>query len=209
MQPPARWPLTGRAEELGFITAALAQAPSAGVLIAGGVGVGKTRVAREVLDQADASGACTLAAAATKATASIPFAAFAPFLGDDVPESTSRLGLFRAVCNRLTEQASGRTLVIGVDDAHLLDEGTAALVLHLATTGAAHLVVTVRNGEPCADAVVALWKEGHLARLDLHPLSASEVADMAEAHLGGSLDYAARRWIASTSDGSRCTHASS
>jgi DNA-binding NarL/FixJ family response regulator len=201
VQQAAGWPVTGRTEELKFVAAALVSPPNAGVLIAGGVGVGKSRLAREALAEAEASGACTVIAAATKATASIPFATFAPFLGD-VPEAAGRLGLFRGVCDRLVDHASGRALVVGVDDAHLLDEGTSALVLHLATTRVAQMVVTVRSGEQCPDAVVALWKDGLLERLDLSPLSVTEATDMAEAHLGGPLDRDARRWIVSTSDGS-------
>jgi hypothetical protein len=92
--------------------------------------------------------------------------------------------------------------VVGVDDVHLLDDGTAALVLHPVTSHLAQVVVTVRSAQQCADAVVALWKEGHVVRVDLAPLSATETAEMDEAHLGAPLDRDARRWIGSTSDGS-------
>src|SRR5262245_63276472 len=109
-------------------------------------------------------------------------------IGDDVPASTEPLGLFRVVCRGLSELRDGRPLVVGVDDAHLLDAGTAALVLHLVTTATARVVVTARSGEPCPDAVRALWKEGHVARLDVSALSASDTVAMAETHLDWSLD---------------------
>jgi len=173
-----------------------------GVFLVGEVGVGKSRLAREALARAQARGAATFRIVATHATASIPLAAVAHMIGDDVPASTEPLGLFRVVCRGLTERSDGRALVVGVDDAHLLDAGTAALVLHLVTTATARVVVTARSGEPCPDAVTALWKEGHVARLDVSALSTSDTVAMAEAHLDGSLDREARRWIRATCRGS-------
>lgn len=51
------WPLTGRAEELEGIAGALcADGPSAGVMITGSAGVGKTRLAREAMAAAEERG---------------------------------------------------------------------------------------------------------------------------------------------------------
>jgi DNA-binding CsgD family transcriptional regulator len=83
-------------------------------------------------------------------------------------------------------------VIVAVDDAHLLDDGSAALVLHLATATSARLVLTVRSGEPCPDAVTALWKDGLAERVELQPLAEAEVADLVERSLGGPLDAAAR-----------------
>jgi DNA-binding CsgD family transcriptional regulator/tetratricopeptide (TPR) repeat protein len=196
------WPLIGRHEELDFLASNLDAPGSAGVFLSGPMGVGKSRLAREALAQAGARGAMTVPILATRATASIPLAAVAHLIGDTVPPSTAPVGLFRIVCRNLTELSDGRPVVLGVDDAHLLDSGTAALVLHLVTTGTARVVVTARRGEPCADAVTTLWKDGHVARLDLTGLSGSDAVAMAEAHLGGPLDREARRWIKASCRGS-------
>jgi hypothetical protein len=187
--------LIGRHEELDFIASNLDASESAGVFLAGGVGVGKSRLAREALAQAQARGAATVPILATRATSSIPLAAVAHLIGDAVPPSTAPVGLFRIVQRNLTELGDGRPVVLAVDDAHLLDAGTAALVLHLVTAATARVIVTARRGEPCVDAVTALWKDGHVARLDLTGLSTSDAVAMAEAHLGGPLDREARRWI--------------
>ena len=90
-----------------------------------------------------------------------------------------------------------------VDDAHLLDAGSAALVLNLAAAGGAAVAAAVRSGEACPDAITALWKEARGAlRLDLQSLSAAEVAELLAAALPGGL-VAARlaRWVAEHSGG--------
>jgi len=65
-------------------------------------------------------------------------------------------------------------VVVGVDDAPLLDDLSALLVHQLVLRGAATVVITVRTGEPTPDAVTALWKDGHLDRLEVQPLSEPE-----------------------------------
>jgi CubicO group peptidase (beta-lactamase class C family) len=67
-----------------------------------------------------------------------------------------------------------RRTVVVVDDAHLLDDGSAALVLHLAASTQVAIVATMRSGEPCPDAVVSLWKEALADRVDLQALSEAE-----------------------------------
>ena len=65
-----------------------------------------------------------------------------------------------------------RTVVV-VDDAHLLDDGSAALVLHLATSTMAAVIATVRSGEPCPDAVVRCgrrrWPTASISRPSPRP----------------------------------------
>jgi predicted ATPase len=87
----------------------------------------------------------------------------------------------------VAQQRQGR-VVIGVDDAHLLDGFSAHVVHQLAQTREARLVVTVRTraGEP--DAVTALWKDKLLYRLDLEPLSAAATRAVVEQILEGPVD---------------------
>jgi hypothetical protein len=96
---------------------------------------------------------------ATRSTASIPFGPFAPWAPDRADPSTNdRLDVLRAIARSVLE--SDRPVMVAVDDAHLLDDGSAALVLHLVAQSSANIVVTIRSGEPCPDAVTALWKDG-------------------------------------------------
>ncbi|MGH3838854.1 MAG: helix-turn-helix transcriptional regulator, partial [Pseudonocardiaceae bacterium] len=92
-------------------------------------------------------------------------------------------------------------VIVGVDDAHLLDELSAMLVHQLVLRRAATLVLTLRTGETAPDAVTALWKDGHLPRMELQPLSAAETATLAEAALGGPVDTAAARRLFTITQG--------
>jgi predicted ATPase len=94
----------------------------------------------------------------------------------------------RHVINSFVAQQRRGGVVVGVDDAHLLDGLSAFVVQQLAQSGGARLVVTIRTGSEEPDAVTALWKDGLLARLDLEPLSAAATREMIESTLGGPVD---------------------
>jgi len=92
------------------------------------------------------------------------------------------------VVNFFVAQQRQHRVLIGVDDAHLLDGISAHVVHQLAQTHGTRLVVTVRTGGDEPDAITALWKDDLLARLDLEPLSASDIRRMIETTLGGPVD---------------------
>lgn len=179
---PPIWPLVGRLEELELIEHAIGRPSPAGVVLAGEAGVGKTRLAQEALDLARSRGLPTAWAAATHASASLPFGALTHLLPEDV-RGPGRPALLRRVASGLVTRAGDHRLVLGIDDAHLLDEASAALVHHVAATGAAFPVVSVRTGEETADAIVALWKNGLAERIEVHPLSRDEVESLVESVL--------------------------
>ncbi|MBO0836850.1 MAG: hypothetical protein J2P28_15275, partial [Actinobacteria bacterium] len=79
-------------------------------------------------------------------------------------------------------------LALWVDDAHLLDKASAALVHRLAVDRSVSLLVTTRAGAPAPDPITALWKEGIASRLDLGGLSEAEVGRLLGAALGGYID---------------------
>jgi DNA-binding CsgD family transcriptional regulator len=194
------WSLVGRRSELERITAARAEGAT-GVVLVGPAGVGKSRLARAAVDDAREIGkAQTSWAQATRSAATVPLGAFAGLIPDDV-RSDEPLELLRRSVESLRESGGGRPVVLGVDDAQLLDPTSAALVLQVAMTGTAFVVATVRSGEPCPDAIVSLWKDAGAQRLELGLLSAEETADLAEAIVGGPLEQAARRWAWASSHG--------
>jgi DNA-binding CsgD family transcriptional regulator len=179
-------PLTGRDSELGTIRRALSGAGNhSGVVVAGAAGVGKTWLAREVLRRAEASGERTTWIVGTESAHALPLGAFIGSLGEAMSDPLTNV---RRVINSFVAQQRRGRVVVGVDDAHLLD-GLSALVVHeLAQSGGARLVVTVRTGSEEPDAVTALWKDGLLARLDLEPLSAAATREVIEGTLGGPVD---------------------
>jgi DNA-binding NarL/FixJ family response regulator len=195
----ATWPLTGRAEELSLIGELLhSRDGPLGVVLAGAAGVGKTRLAREALAVAQQRGARTRWAAATASARAWPLGAFAAMLGVVGPDPAR---LLRQASAALLAGAGRAGVIVGVDDAHLLDELSATLVHQLVLRRAATVVLTLRTGETPPDAVTALWKDGHLTRLELQPLSQDETAALVEARLAGPLDSAAARRLWSVTQG--------
>lgn len=178
--------LTGRDSELAALRRALGGAGNyAGVVIAGPAGVGKTRLARELVGVAAGNGTRTNWVSGTASARPIPLGAFAITLGDAATEAAPSV---RRVINALVAQQRQGKMVIGVDDAHLLDGFSAHVVHQLAQTREARLVVTVRTGTGEPDAVTALWKDKLLYRLDLEPLSAAATRDVVEQILEGPVD---------------------
>ncbi|MGA7053777.1 MAG: AAA family ATPase, partial [Mycobacterium sp.] len=178
--------LTGRGSELETIRRALSGAGNhSGVVIAGVAGVGKTWLAREVLRRAEASGERTKWIVGTESARALPLGAFIGSLGEAMSDPLTNIG---RVINSFVSQQRRSRVVVGVDDAHLLDGLSAFVVQQLAQCGGARLVVTVRTGSEEPDAVTALWKDGLLARLDLEPLSATATREVIESTLGGPVD---------------------
>jgi hypothetical protein len=196
---PASWPLIGRERELTRIAAARAEGASA-VAICAEAGTGKTHLARHALEQAGHTGAFDAWVRVTRSSTSIPLAAF----GGLVPPGTSlenEAGFIQVLVNALREQAAGREIVVGVDDAQLLDPASATFLLHIAEHAVAFVIATIRSGDPCPDAITALWKDAGALRLDLGSLADSDLAELVEAVLGGPLERDAHRWIAQSSQG--------
>jgi DNA-binding CsgD family transcriptional regulator len=195
------WPLVGRRAELAALTAGITDARPGGVVLAGAVGVGKTRLAREALAQAAAAGRGVEWVAATRAAASIPFGAVSHLLPAAERLGADRLETLRRAADLLAERSRGRLLVLGVDDAHLLDDASAALVHLLALRGLAVVVATVRTGEPAPDSVVALWKDGLARRLDLPALAPEATAELLSRALDGPVDGVTRQEVLRVTDG--------
>ncbi len=127
------WSLTGRAEELGYLNRVIRQATGpAGVVLAGEAGMGKTRLAREALAAARRRGMVVRWTTATTAARGIPLGLFAVF-GVSGGDLTT---MARRAFDLLRDGGSnGRGVVLGVDDAHLLDEVSALVLYQLASRG--------------------------------------------------------------------------
>ena len=185
------WPLTGRSEEIKAVRAGVSAPDSAGVVVCGPAGIGKSRIVREALRGAE----CRWIVGTTSAR-EIPLGAFTAWTtsADD-----DRLKLVRSVIEAVTATTTGRTVIIAVDDAHLLDDLSVFVLHQIVQRGAAKVVLTVRDGRDGAgvpDSVREIWKDpGRSAesgtdnrgfdRLDLQPLAAQESADLLAAALGG------------------------
>jgi hypothetical protein len=134
----------------------------AGAVLIGPGGVGKTSLARVAAERLGSQFGRVDWVAATAPTASVPFAALSHLF--EVPDTGRTAAVLRAARGSLGD---GRLLV--VDDAHLLDKLSAALLYQLAVSGAATLIVTVAAGVSVPDEISALWRDDLLARIDVEP----------------------------------------
>ena len=187
--------LVGRSEELEFAARALAE--SGGVVLMGSAGVGKTRLARELMrassDQDDGS---EVWVSGTRSARDLPFGAFLHLLPElDLP-GLDRLGVMMLARRMVLRQSGVAHRLLVVDDAHLLDDASASLVHQLVMARALKVVVTVRSGEPAPDAVVAIWKDGWLGCLDVQPLDRVALGELVTGLVGGHVDprAVARVW---------------
>jgi DNA-binding CsgD family transcriptional regulator len=180
------WSLVGRDEELALCRRLLLDEGRSAVVVAP-AGTGKTRILQQVLrDLAD--DAVTEMLVATRSAQGLPLAVVAALLPPDVPAPPAPIDLFRAVRSALEQRAAGRPFIVAVDDAHLVDPLSAALLHHLATTSAVQLLVAIRSGEPVEDAITALWRDGAAPRIDVQPLGLEDVATLLRSVLDGEVD---------------------
>jgi DNA-binding CsgD family transcriptional regulator len=186
------WPLTGRVEELRSIGAAIADPESAGILVRGAAGVGKSRAAREALAAAASAGCVVRWVVGTTVGRGLPLGALSAWAALADGDS---LQLVRAVIEALTDAPHGATVVVGVDDVGLLDDLSVFALQQIVQRGAAKLVLTARDGEPVPAATQELWTGALFDRLDVQPLSQDETTALVSAALGGQLDPDAARYL--------------
>src|SRR5215218_9698456 len=195
------WPLVGRRAELQAIERALLDPATGGVVLAGMAGVGKTRLASEALAQARRAGRETAWVVATRAAASIPFGAVSHLLPAAERFDAQRWEALRWAADELARRAGPDRLVLGVDDAHLLDDASAALVHQLVTRSLAVVVATVRSGEPAPDSIVALWKDGLAGRVTVPALSGEAMDRLLDRALDGQIDAVTRHQLIRVAEG--------
>ena len=174
------WPLLGRSEEVEAIASAFQDPRAGGILITGGAGVGKTRLADECLRLAAEADLPVARVAGHPETKRLPLAALAHLLPPEVTRASGPEGaldralLFHRARASLEQLEEGRRWVVMVDDIDQLDELSRALLVSLVHTRTTFVVCTIRtNGTD--EAVRTLVNDSHLRRLEPSPLSPDTV----------------------------------
>ncbi len=173
-----RWPFVGRESELDHVAGALATRH--GVVLVGEAGVGKSRLLAEAVERTIAADTRVLKVRATRSSGVVPLGAFAPLLPVD-HAAASLAGAREAILAR-------GPAILAIDDAHALDEASAALSYQLVTEDGVRVLATVRQGEDVPDAIVGLWKDGLCERLDIEPLTRAALDRLVIEALGGPVD---------------------
>jgi DNA-binding NarL/FixJ family response regulator len=192
------WPLVGRQNELAVIARSIAG--EGNVLLAGGAGVGKSRIASEGLARAAAAGYPTTHVRASRSASGLPFGAFAAVLPPSDASSHNPTAMIRHAVDALVAIGGDQQRhVILIDDAHALDELSAMLLLQLAARPELCLLITVRTDEPMPEPLTTLWKDDLAERLEVEPLVPLDVFHLLRELLSGAIaaDATGALWQAS------------
>jgi DNA-binding CsgD family transcriptional regulator/tetratricopeptide (TPR) repeat protein len=173
--------LIGRSREWARARQALREGRSS-VVFSGSPGVGKSALAHAWADDlVHREGAHCVAIFGSPAEPPIPFGSLAPLAGGigvkpgRPPDPLHLMQTFRAA---LLPLASGRPLVMIVDDAHWLDPHSADLLLQLAVHDGVRIVAAIQSGHPVPASVRSLWKEEIAEWIEVSPLDQESTAEL-------------------------------
>ncbi len=178
----------GRASELDQIGQALRRPDLVGVVLAGSPGAGKSTLLDAAATRAEEQGFEVIRLHANRATSTIPLLVFSTLLGRG--DESATVERFVAVRYALRDRSQQRPLMLVIDDAHHLDDASAALIAQLARELTAFMIASVRTAEPTPEPIAALWTQGIAQRIDLRPLTREAATDVAGSVLGGLVDPA-------------------
>ena len=125
-----------------------------GAVVVGAAGVGKTRLAREAARKLSGAAAPVWIRASPLAM------------------------------EALTNLSSGQPRVVIVDDAHMLDEPSAAYLYQLTCRREVFLLITVRCGVAIPQPLTSLWSDELMARVDLATLDGENMSALLRAVMG-------------------------
>lgn len=199
--PVDPWSFVGRSAEFDRLIAAATDVDHRGLIFSGTAGIGKSRLLREAIRALPADRYAVWLVSANIATAGLPFGGLAQVLPADQPAGLSPAGVLRWAVDALHQQAAGRPIVLGIDDAHLLDPASAALVYLIARSDRATVVGTLLSGRPVPLSIRALWTDDLVDHAELPPLGLTEATKLLVGILGGPVDDASAERLWRLSDG--------
>ena len=200
-----KWPLVGRSTEISQLQTSISTRH--GAVISGPPGVGKTALAMLGLEFGRQGGMSVALVSGTEVARHHSFGAFASLLhrDSDLVGPESHADQLRRYTHELLDDAGPRPLLLLVDDAHLLDDGSASLVHQIVIAGAATVLACVLSSplgtRAGVDPMVLLWKDHGAARIQLGPLDGPAMEDLLLAVLGGPVDTVSLRQLAERSLG--------
>ena len=178
-----RWPTVGRDADLRALRSFVLSKDVGSAAITGPAGIGKTHLARDLAGEAEQRGFTVLRAFAAENATAFPFAALAPLL-PPLGEQRDAAALLQQVRAQWQKDYAGHPVLLVIDDCHLLDPGSAALVQQLVNSATCRLLATLRADQPVPAAIDGLWRSGALEIVDLGPLDTPALHDLLEEILG-------------------------
>lgn len=192
-------PLVGRGDSLRVLEEA--RDAGRGSLILGVHGIGKTALATAAA--ATSASFHVVSIHGTEVSRRTSYGALAWLLSQlsgDLPATPPMhpLLVFRKISALLRQNAGDRPVLLLVDNAQYLDEGTALVISQLVRAREVTLIATATDLPSAPAEVFSLWSDGLLQRIDLEPLDLRQTKLLMEQVLAGpvSLRAAAAMWRA-------------
>lgn len=172
----------GRTDETAGILAALRQPGTAGAVVVGTPGAGKTALLQHV--QRSLTDAYLVLVRGLSSSTPFPFRSLSFLLSVAPADTTHPALVFNAVLNHLRAQSGGRRVVFVVDNAEHLDRSSSALIGQLVAAKAASLIMTANDFAQVDPIFMSMWRNASLRRFDLPMLTFDETGAFVEADLG-------------------------
>jgi DNA-binding CsgD family transcriptional regulator/DNA-binding winged helix-turn-helix (wHTH) protein len=178
-QRPSARPFIGRD---ALVRAAVDAATNgSGTVFHGIAGNGRTRMVDEVTAAIERTGRRTALLHCRVAGPTMPLGAVAPLLPGVIPQQG--VSMVVAAREAIIGSLGGEQLFLGVDDLHLLDASSAALISQLVTSGTAVLVGSYRNMAVVHEPVAMLWHENFCRHVHVPALDRAATRQLIEATL--------------------------
>ncbi|NVM99266.1 LuxR family transcriptional regulator [Arthrobacter sp. SDTb3-6] len=183
----------GREAVVNSVLEELRNEESNGVILVGDYGVGKTFIAREIIEHIGPD-VLVLSLRCTSVTARMEFGALNPIMADlgEMPPDNP-LVVLRSVTQLLKDRAKGRSIVLFVDNIHQADERSAMVITQLAATGVVFLLAASESLPAAPSEIVGLWRDGLIKRVDVDAFTEVETGQWLEALLGAKVSKSAVR----------------
>lgn len=167
------WPFLGRDHEVRLILHAIEDTRRSGMVLSGPPGVGKSRLAREVVRVAAAAGGSSVWINGAVGTEAVPFGPFADYIERDA--AAGPVDSLRSIIRGLLScRTGGRRLVVAVDDTQSLDQGSMAVLRHLVDRSELFVLAVTRP----PDLLDAVLGANDLAFMELEPLTRSQAGEL-------------------------------
>ena len=188
------WPLVGRDVELARIASMVADVRVGGALLTGPAGVGKSRLARAVIEHLASIGRSVARINGHAEISTVPLGAVAHLLPADVvditdlPGDLARAALLQRARRAIGELAGADRLILMVDDVERIDRLSSALLASLIESGTIFALMTQRLDDGAAPAFDHLVRSGRIEHLHLELLPTDQLTALLSRVLGGPLE---------------------
>lgn len=195
--------LPGRREPLDRITAVIRNRASQAVYVMAGPGLGKTSLTDGIVERLSDE-LNVLQMHGSSALSNVPFGVLTPYTADlTAEESISPVAVLRSMWTYFEKlkTVNGAPVLLVVDDAHYLDEGSAGVVADLISAGWATVVAAARPRPGLPRPLDQLWYDGLAERVDLRLLNREQIEEVLAHVLDGTVPAATVDAVWSASGG--------